>query len=204
MIGSRTAVVFLVSLALASCSPRATRQAEIDDHGSVGPFVFTSAGGRSVRSEELAGKVWVASFVFTRCSGPCPQVSAMMARLQHELADCSDVRLVTFTVDPDHDKPEVLARYAETFGADPERWIFLTGPRDELYQVIRKGFHLAVDPSKEETPPPGEAITHSSKLVVVDRRGHIRGYYSGAPEAGPVEESRRVVERVMTLLDEPQ
>src|SRR5207245_4926542 len=104
----------------------------------VGSFALTERSGKTVTDADLRGKVWVASFVFTRCTGPCPQVTATVARLQNELKDRADVRFVTFTVDPEHDRPEVLARYAANFNADADRWLFLTGDQEKIYSLLRE------------------------------------------------------------------
>src|SRR4051794_28470984 len=161
-----------VCLGVASCAGP-----QPEDLGPVGPFALTERGGATVRDTDLRGKVWVASFVFTRCTGPCPQVTATVARLQDELKDRPDVRLVTFTVDPEHDRPEELAEYASHFQADPQRWLFLTGPQDEVYRLLREGFHVPVEQTAGEERRPGSEVMHSVKLVVVDKRGHIRGYF---------------------------
>jgi cytochrome oxidase Cu insertion factor (SCO1/SenC/PrrC family) len=153
----------------------------IDDYGPVGEFALTERNGDTVRDSDLHGKVWIASFVFTRCTGPCPQVSASVARLQSELKD-DDVRFVTFTVDPKHDGPKELAEYAEHFQADSRRWLFLTGKQDEIYRQLRNGFHVAVEENEGTARQPGQEVMHSQKLVVVDRRGHIRGYFDGIRE----------------------
>src|SRR5438105_12473470 len=118
----------LLLLAMAGCSgPR------LDDLGPVEDFALTERSERPVTRADLLGKVWVAAFGFTRCTGPCPQVSGTMARLQAELAGQPDLRLVSFSVDPDHVTPGVLREYAQRFGADPQRWLYLTGPRDDMY-----------------------------------------------------------------------
>jgi cytochrome oxidase Cu insertion factor (SCO1/SenC/PrrC family) len=150
-----------------------------DDYGAVADFTLLDQDGRTVRRDDLLGKVWVAAFVFTRCAGPCSQVSGSMARLQHELAGEKDVLLVSFTVDPEHDKPKVLKDYAARFGADPERWRFLTGEQKPLYELIEKNFMLAVQQNTGKNRTPGNEVTHSTKLVVVDRKGHLRGFYDG-------------------------
>src|SRR5262245_3008746 len=98
----------------------------------VGDFALTERSGRTVTNADLLGKVWVASFVFTRCTGPCPQVSGTVARLQKDLEGEKDVRLVTFTVDPEHDNANELREYAAHFGAYPDRWLFLTGKEQEV------------------------------------------------------------------------
>jgi protein SCO1/2 len=152
-------------------------------------FSLTDRSGKTVTKADLLGKVWVASFVFTRCTGPCPSVTATVAKLQADLdlAHADDVRLVTFTVDPGRDSPAVLAKYAETFHADPTHWLFLTGDKAALYKLINKGFLLLAEPAKMVNPPAGQEIDHSSKIAVVDKAGNVRGVfdgYRGANDAG--------------------
>jgi cytochrome oxidase Cu insertion factor (SCO1/SenC/PrrC family) len=168
----------------------------------VADFSLTERSGRTVRRDELRGKVWVAAFVFTRCAGPCPQVSGTMARMQSLLAGDDDVRLVSFTVDPKHDTPAVLRKYAERFGADPRRWLFLTGDRDGLYGLIQDSFHLGVQEAAGADRKPGSEVAHSTRLAVVDRRGHVRGYYSGSAvdEAGqPADDVPKLLQRIAEL-----
>src|SRR5262245_8315688 len=176
------------------------------DFLAVPPFALTERSGRAVTDADLRGKVWVASFVFVRCTGPCPQVTATMARLQDELnlAGRDDVRLVTFTVDPERDGPEELSGYARHFQAHPDRWLFLTGKKDDLHRLLIDGFKLGV----QENPggKPGDEFTHSTKLVVVDRDGRIRGYFQGLPlDTGDEdrrafdEDRRRLVQTVNAL-----
>jgi protein SCO1/2/putative membrane protein len=132
----------------------------------------------------MLGKIWVAAFVFTRCSGPCLQVSGTMARLQHDLAEFADVTLVSITVDPEYDNPKVLSEYAKKFGADPKRWLFLTGTADDVYRLIREGFKLTAQPNEGAARTPGNEVMHDTRLAVVDRHGEIRGYYQATePEA---------------------
>lgn len=155
---------------------------ELATIATVPPFDLTERDGSPVSLSDLKGKVWVADFVFTHCAGPCPLLSSKMARLQEAVAEFEDVRLVTFSVDPERDTPEVLTEYANRYGADPERWLFLTGLKEPMYKLIGKGFLLAVD----DGGPGSGLITHSTRWVLVDREGQIRGYYDGA-EAGTVE-----------------
>jgi len=143
-------------------------------------FRMTERSGKSVTLDDLKGKVWVASFVFTRCSGPCPQVSATMARLQKELnlKETADLRLVTFTVDPDRDTPNELKEYANRYQAEPEKWLFLTGlPEAELHKLLKDGFKVTAQ--RSPSPKPGDEFDHSSRLAVVDKLGVIRGYFDG-------------------------
>src|SRR5262249_42016710 len=119
--------------------------------GMVPAFELIERSGQSVSDTTLRGKVWIASFVFTRCTGPCPQVTRTMERLQKELnlARRDDVRLVTFTVDPERDQPKELQDYARHFQADPRKWLFLTGKKEDIHRLLREGFKVGV----EEKPP---------------------------------------------------
>jgi protein SCO1/2/putative membrane protein len=150
-----------------------------DDLGPVGDFRLTERSGRTVTAADLDGKVWVASFVFVRCTAGCPQVTTTMKQLQDDLRDLPDFRLVTFTVDPGHDTAAVLARYADAFGADRDRWLFLTGPEAELARLLRDGFHVHAARRPWWRQRPGYQVDHWTGLVLVDRHGHIRGTCSG-------------------------
>ena len=141
-------------------------------------FSLTERSGKTVMKDDLAGKVWIASFVFTRCSGPCPSISATMAKLQGELLPTRpDVRLVTITVDPDRDTPDELKKYATNFRADPEKWLFLTGKESEVRTLLKDGFKI--NATKNANPNPGDEFDHNTKLMVVDKAGQIRGLCDG-------------------------
>jgi protein SCO1/2/putative membrane protein len=173
---ARFCLVLPVLLCLSGAAPRD------DDLGEVGDFALTERGGRTVRNTDLRGKIWIASFVFTRCTAGCPQISTTMKRLQDDLAGYPDVRLVTFTVDPKNDDPARLREYADHFDADPQRWLFLTGEQDAIYHLLESTFHLPARQNEGDERTPGNEVAHSSKLVLVDRQGHIRGYYEGMPD----------------------
>ena len=167
-------------LCLTSCQPSPTGDTRENIDYPVGAFALTERSGHQVTADDLRGKVWIASFIFTRCSGPCPQVTAAMADLQTEFAGQPDVHLVTFTVDPEYDTPKILTQYADRFHADPDRWLFLTGKESDVYRLLRDGFKVGA--SKNADAAPGEAVSHDTHLAVVDRDGHVRGYYSAFPD----------------------
>ncbi len=148
-------------------------------YGVVPPFQLTNQEGQAFGSAQLTGRIWIADFVFTSCAGPCPIISTRMSELQKPLRD-RDVHLVSFTVDPDKDTPAVLRNYADKLHAEPGRWDFLTGSKAALYDLSRNGFKLGVSDGSEEAGVP----VHSTRLVLVDRKGVIRGYYDAlAPDA---------------------
>jgi len=150
--------------------------------GRVPAFSLTNRDGRTVTAADLAGAPWIADFIFTRCAASCPMMTARMTRLDRALPAAPPIHLVSFTVDPAHDTPEVLARYAARQGAPP-RWLFLTGPADRLLDLSRRGFKLAVGPAPAAgAAPADDALVHSTRFVLVDGGGGIRGYYDGFDE----------------------
>lgn len=165
-------------------------------------FALTERSGTPVSKADLRGTVWVASFVFVRCTGPCPSVTATMARLQADLdlANQPDLRLVTFTVDPDRDTPDELKKYAERYRADPHRWLFLTGPEAEIHRLAKDGFKIGVDRSANPKPVEGQEFDHSTRLAVVDRQGRVRGHFDGY--RGPHDEDGKGYEASYAALRE--
>jgi len=145
---------------------------ELPRYRQLPAFALTNQDGQPVTLDDLKGTVWLADFVYTTCPGPCPLITAHMARLQQKLPAGRETGLVSFSTDPEHDTPEVLKAYAKKFGAT-ERWRFLTGPKEEVYDLINHGFMLAI------AAPPGAPIIHSTKIVLVDRTGTLRGFYDG-------------------------
>jgi protein SCO1/2 len=149
--------------------------------GSLPEFRLTERSGRPLARADLSGRPWVADFIFTQCAGACPAMTARLARLRREIP--TDVTFVSFTVDPAHDTPEVLARYAATFHAD-ESWRFVTGAQKDLYALSVGGFKLAAMevPAGEPSVGGDGPFLHSSKFVLVDGAGIIRGYYDSTDE----------------------
>lgn len=153
--------------------------------GRVPEFSLIDSSGQPLSHAQLAGGVWIADFIFTRCPGVCPVLSAQMAKLQHALPPegADAVRLVSFSVDPANDTPDALRAYAERFGAQQGRWLFVTGERDALHALIGQGFHLAVAERAPSENTDGEGlITHSDRFVLIDRDLQIRGYYHGTDQ----------------------
>ena len=146
-------------------------------YGDFPDFSLTSQTGKEVGASNLKGRPFVASFIFTRCQGQCPIITAQMNRLEREV---KGLQLVSFSVDPEFDSPAVLSQYARHFNADPGRWLFLTGARDVLNRVTT-GLHM----NKIDDP-----MFHSASLVLADSKGKVRGYYD-ANDAERVEKLKR-------------
>lgn len=137
-------------------------------------FTLTERSGQPVSSETLAGKVWVADFFYTTCPGPCPMLSSRLSDLQEKLAGKDDVRLVSISLDPEKDTPEVLQAYATKFKAG-QNWLFFTGEKAKIHDLAMKGFKMSAVEDRAQAEP----IVHSTKLVLVDRSGTVRGFYEG-------------------------
>jgi protein SCO1 len=152
-------LTLLVCLILAGCS----RQATLPVLNQVPPFTLTTQDGRPFSSAELQGKVWVGDLIFTSCPDVCPRMSTLMTKLQGQT---KDLRLVTFTVDPDRDTPVALASYAKRYQANPARWTFLTGAVDELNKVSQAFLFGKIH------------LEHTSRFVLVDQLSRVRAFYA--------------------------
>jgi protein SCO1/2 len=168
----------LVSLLLLGCRP----SAELPRIAQAPAFSLLDQDGRQIDRKTFAGKVWIANFIFTHCPDVCPIHTGMLSAVRTELLPIrADVRFASFSVDPEHDTPAVLKKYAIEHNADQPDWRFLTGPLDHLKQVVVQGFKQAIDPQDSQ---PGKAYTilHGSHFVLVDRDLMIRGYYRSDAE----------------------
>jgi protein SCO1/2 len=166
-------VVFcIVIFGTTACRPAPPPQRELPDFALTATTV--DGAPRALTRADLRGRIWVADFVFTRCAGPCPLLTANLSALRKRLP--KGAGLLSFTVDPDHDTPAVLAAYARKFNAGPE-WFFVTGPKPALTALVRDGFLLpVVENAKAE---PGSRVTHSTKFVLLDAESRVRGWYDG-------------------------
>lgn len=161
-------------------------------------FTLTERSGQPFDSASLLGKVWVADFFFTSCPGTCLMLSNRMKELHQATAGNAGVRFVSISTDSATDTPEVLRKYAATLGAD-ERWSFLTGARAAIFDLSITGFKLAL--ADTEGVDVKEKFIHSTKLVLVDKRGWIRDYYDGIGDAP--DERKRLLADIKRLLNEP-
>lgn len=140
--------------------------------------------GRPFSPDTLSGKVWVAGFVFTSCPSTCPAVTRAMGSLRDRYDRLGiDIEMVSFSVDPERDTPEVLAAYAEKVGATSERWRFVTGSEQAVGDLVRKGFKLGMDPTPTDDGSLFD-IAHSTQLALVDADGGVRGFFDIEPDGG--------------------
>jgi protein SCO1 len=148
-----------------------------DHPRSLVDFSLTDSTGRPVTRADLDGKILVVDFLLTSCTVTCPAVNRQMVQIQDMTTNQPDIKLVSITVDPRDDTPAVLQKYGQSFGADPNRWLFLTGNKAVLYDLIGKSF-LAQDLNDPFGYMPGN-FSHTERIAVVDSHGHLEGYFDG-------------------------
>jgi len=172
------ALIGLAYVNLKSARPPAL-PSNLEKISKVPGFELTDQTGSPVKLDDLKGKIWAANFIFTRCKGPCPITVLRMQELNTKLKKArGNVELVTFTVDPEYDSPEVLKAFGEQQGADPASWKFLTGMPDAIQKIVVTGLLQPIAKEPDGTP------AHSTRIVLVDADGWLRGYQDGLdPEA---------------------
>jgi len=185
----------LLLLCLAGCERPA---APLNKMFELPKFTLTERSGQPFDSASLGGKVWVADFFFTSCPGTCLLLSKRMKEIHEAFGKDDNVRFVSISTDAETDTPEVMTKYAASLGAD-SRWAFLTGQRGVVFDLSMKGFKLAL--ADAEGVDVKEKFIHSTKLVLVDRKGWIRGYYDGVSEGAG--EKERLLNDIQRLLNEP-
>jgi protein SCO1 len=143
--------------------------------GELPAFGLVDQDGAFLTHRDLAGRVWIVDFIFTRCQATCPLLTERLDRVSRRLASSRGVWKASITVDPSFDTPEILRQYAKSRGIADPTWRFLTGPADEIAALLRDGFMVAVGAAPENEREP---ILHSARFVLVDRLGRIRGSYN--------------------------
>jgi len=160
------------------------------ENKKVPDFQFVNQNGDTITNKDYLGKVYVIEFFFTTCPSICPIMNKNLVEVEKELGKNNDFGIVSITIDPQHDTPEVLKEYAANYGIDNPNWNFLTGDKEEIYKLANKGFGIFAN--TDETVPGGFA--HSGMFALVDREGYIRSradqfgnpiiYYKGSIERG--------------------
>lgn len=194
-------------LVVAAIVDRDDAEPALPEYWAAPAFELIDQAGNPLGRADLEGKVWIAGFIFTHCPDVCPRITGRMARLADELHRervlGEQVRLVSFTVDPERDSPTVLAQYARGFGdLPPAEWAFLTGvPGDSMRALIQQGFHLtAMKPDADHGAHGASADTydvmHAPRVLLIDRTGKVRGIY----DATDAESMNDVVPHALALL----
>src|SRR5262245_18540888 len=149
-----------------------SRSTPLPIYGDAPDFHLTNQLNQIVSLADLRGHVWVADIIFTRCAGPCLQMTRKMKALQDGLAEHPSVRLISLTADPAFDTPAVLNQYAARFGSKPGQWQFLTGPKQDVYRLAIDGLKLAVQENPDAKADDSQFI-HSTRFVLLDKKGQL-------------------------------
>lgn len=171
---SRVGLLLATSaLALAACG--GDDEPPLPEMVPISDFTLTDQDGEDFGTRQLRGKVWIADLIFTSCPSICPMMSTSMANL-HRRLDEPDVRFVSISVDPETDTPEVLSEYAGRYGADTERWTFLTGTVEDVNRVVHLSFRLPMG-ERMDRDDGSYDILHTGRFLLIDRRAVMRGLY---------------------------
>jgi protein SCO1 len=172
------AATLVLAMLLLQLKSRVVKGQALPVIGSIADFMLTNQNGRATSLADLRGRVWVADIIFTRCPGPCLKMTRQMKELQEALPATSQTRLVTLTTDPGFDTPPILRSYAERFQADTNRWIFLTGAKQEIAKLAIDSLKLtAIETKPEQRESPQDLFVHSTIFVVADKQGRLRGVF---------------------------
>jgi protein SCO1 len=175
-------------------------------YGSVADFTLTNQDGRATTLAALTNHVWVADIIFTRCAGPCPRITGQMHSVQDLLPKDSPAKLVTLTTDPDFDSPPVMKKYGERFGADFNRWTFLTGTKTEIAGLARDSLKLSAVPvAPADRTNDADLFIHTTIFVMVDKHARLRGIFETGGDGvdWPKGVQPRLLQAVRQLDNEP-
>jgi len=157
-------------------------------------FSFLNQEGKIITQKNLDGGVYIADYFFCTCQSICPIMSNEMELLAEHFKDNTQVKFISYTVNPENDSVPVLADYAKAHHANPQKWFLVTGGKKELYKLAREGYYLNTD---DGDGGPNDFI-HTQNFALVDKYKHIRGYYDGTNH----KEMLNLIEDIEILLKE--
>jgi protein SCO1/2 len=146
---------------------------------TIGKFSFKNQNNKTITQEDVRGKVYVVEYFFTTCKTICPRMNAQMQRVHEKFRKNDDVKILSFSVDPETDTVEQLKRYADAHNSKGNQWNFLTGKRDAIYALARTSFFTLKPTEAENQGDVGSDFIHTNNFVLVDKLMRIRGYYDG-------------------------
>jgi len=161
--------------------------------GMIKPFSLTDQKGKPCTQDSLLGKVVIVDFIFTRCGTICPMMSKQMQYLQQALQTEKNVIFISHTIDPEYDTPQVLEEYSKIYNAKYPQWRFVTGSKQDIYNLAAHTYKISVDDGGTGTP---DDLTHSDRFVLIDSNGQIRAYKSAQDE----KDLNKLVELVAYLI----
>jgi protein SCO1/2 len=163
-------------------------------YNTIPAYRFINQNGDTITEKNTNGKIYVADFFFTSCPTICPVMKRQMVKVYNEFKDNPDFMILSHTVDPDHDTPEVLNQFSKDLGISGTQWQFLTGPKEEIYEIGEKSY---MSTAKEDSTAEGGYL-HTGAFILVDKEKHVRGMYDGTTEEG----TARLIADMKLLLDE--
>lgn len=149
-------------------------------YNTIPDFAFINQDGDTVTQKNVEGKIYITDFFFTSCPTICPVMKRQMIKVYDKIKDNPDVMILSHSIDPDHDTPAVLNKYAQDLGVQGTQWEFLTGPKEKIYD-IGQGSYLVT--AKEDDTAEGGYI-HSGAFILVDKDRRVRGMYDGTTDEG--------------------
>jgi protein SCO1 len=200
-------IILLIGLLCVACllsvAELQNRRPPLPVYGKIADFTLTNEDGAATTLADLTNHVWLADIIFTRCAGPCPQMTAQMKSIQDSLPAKSNVRLVTLTTDPDYDSPAILKRYGERFGAEFNRWMFLTGTKAQIASLARDSLKLGSTPiAPADQKNSADLFIHETIFVLVDKHARMRGIYqTGGEDVGWAAKVRPALLRAIRRLE---
>ena len=185
-----------------------------DEKRKVPNFSFVNQEGKTITNKDYQGKVYVIEFFFTTCPTICPRMNKNLIQIQNEFINFEDFGVASFTINPEHDTPEVLKAYAEKYGVTNPNWNLMTGDKEAIYKLSNEGFYIYV----ASNPDIEGDFEHSGNFALIDKNGFIRSrvvhgnpiiYYNGitseaekTDEDGKLEEISALKEDIKKLLNE--
>jgi protein SCO1/2 len=161
-------------------------------------FQLTDQHNNTVTSQVIKDKIHVADFFFARCLGICPKMTSQLQRVQEAFINNPEVVIMSYTVDPKNDTVEALQNYAEQYGAIKGKWYLMTGEKENIYRLAKKGYYVTAKEDNVQSANLEDKFVHTDKFVLVDKKGHIRGFYNGTD---PKEVEKLILE-IKVLLNE--
>lgn len=165
----------------------------IETPHAVGQFAHYNQDSVLINNDSMAKYIYIADFFFTSCPSICPKVAKEMLKINDAVKDMTDVKLISFTIDPKRDDVQKLKLYSENLGIDHNKWYFLTGDKDQTLALANTFFVAALE---DPTAPGG--FDHSGKIILVDKSGRVRSFSEGTDPT----ETPKLIKDIQTLLDE--
>jgi len=146
----------------------------------IGDFSLINQNNETITQDDYKGKIYIADFFFTTCQTICPIMTEHMIEIQQEIKNDPEIKLLSHSVIPTYDTPEVLKAYALKKGVDDTKWNLVTGSKKDIYTLARKHYLAVQDiPGTEDDLD----MVHTENFMLIDKKGYIRGYYDGTDPA---------------------